>query len=218
VNTQVEICITSRPFYFRAKEVPIQNIGVNPLSLILLAFLFYVKGIKMKIFISKSEGLGYLPYSLFVKIDKDDNEILKLNDIYTSIVNYNCDDIIFYGDVINPLLDWVVPRLLSAACSVTYFTTIPLPTLSNKVITFIKPVDFKKSLQSFKGYREQDIIIVDADTINEIKYVANILRNEQIKCALFYNGDKIKSMDIINNLMFYEIPFFPSDLRVDICI
>jgi len=173
----------------------------------------------MKITIAESEGLGFNPFSAFIKVEPTDCiEDLCRGGIhfYDEIQMGSIEDIIFYGDIINPILDWIVPRLIADKYLVTIFSRIPITAFSNRVISFIELKELRYNIEMFRYYRERDVIILDAMSINEIKIASNILRNEKIRCMLCYNGDRIPSAQIMEERLYTEVPFYPSRISVEV--
>ena len=73
-----------------------------------------------------------------------------LNKGYNDIILDSNLDIIFYGDIMNHILDLAVRRLLAERYSVTILSKFSITSLSSRVICFIKLKELKDSLQTFR--------------------------------------------------------------------
>ena len=178
----------------------------------------------MKIQTELNENYGFFPYSTFVKLENfdsegaNDDDLSYLDNYYNLITKESCNDIIFYGDILNNvMLEYLSSRLMCEGYYVSYYSNKLLySNLASRIILKTDCFTIYSNIKFLSRLSVKDIVIVDALTIKDIKQVRNIIFNNKLNFTLFYNGDKIKQEDVSSEQFYMEYPFFPSKLKIDL--
>lgn len=178
----------------------------------------YLIGMSMLIQTELNENYGFFPYSTFVKLEITDDLLNNIEYSYSLITKKSCNDIIFYGNILNnDVIDFLSPRLMCEGYYVSYYSNKLLySNLASRIILKTDCFTIYSNIKFLSRLSVKDIVIVDAPTIKDIKQVRNIIFNNKLNFTLFYNGDKIKQEDVSSEQFYMEYPFFPSKLKIDL--
>lgn len=158
-----------------------------------------------------NHGLGVLPVSLFIKID----EKPLIFDMWDKIKEYNCADIIFYGDI------WKYVKELNFLTSTLHtnmhHTTILVLDLNNemqleimagRLVVFFKSnrqnaTYFKHRIQLLKNLTEKDVIILNPTSVKDFLFTRQILINKEIKAKIMLDTNaEIGYLDLLDNKVY----------------
>jgi len=174
----------------------------------------------MKYKIDFNKKLGKLPVSLFVDIDK-----IKIFDVWDSIIEYDCRDIIFSGDIINNMkeLGFLLGRLAINA----YHTSIIITELNDTSILELQPhrfiiffdsnvqnsTHFKARIELFKKLTNNDVIILHPKSLKEFIFTRQELIRQQVKAKVMVKLLNISEEDVLKNKI-YDVDIYNGEFYV----
>jgi len=159
----------------------------------------------MRIHKEFNNGLGILPVSVFVQLISKN---INIDDIYNEISKHQCDDIIFFGNIIEneTTLKWVCSRLISEGTFISLVLNhnilVNIP--SNKVICFLNYNSYTKEERrntKLNHYTENDMLILYGEfNIDNLNRILKILKNIEFKGKVYIKyKDYYETKEILNS-------------------
>lgn len=182
--------------------------------------------------ISFNDGLGIFPVSLFVELEK--HLVSTLFEVWDKIQEYECRDIIFYGDIQEYIkknfvfleaLNFLTSRLVGAG----FHTSVILNSIENKeilqkliasrlIVFFTSDVKnstyFRERVNFLAELSNNDIIIMYPKSLKEFLFVRSYFIEKKIKAkVLLESAALIRNKDFIDNKI-YDIGLYKGESYV----
>ena len=163
--------------------------------------------------INYSDGISFLPYSLYINLldptDKEGTEI-DIFELYNLIIDHGINDVIFMGG--RPYykeLSWLIPKLLSEKIYCVNMTIIdsilPIPFNQNIIVTDFN--GFFRRIEKYSYLKPTDVVILRTKSITELNKVKNLFLNSEIKAGLVYDATMLEHNDVINSNIYVVAPY-----------
>lgn len=151
-----------------------------------------------------SDGLGFLPISLFVGLNGVLDDHIEL---YNKIISEEINDIIFSGKMKENYdqLKWVISRLRfdGMLISVVSHDIIRLPAQRYILIVDTLQPSVEKLVQRMD---DNDIVLFNIDNLGGLNLVRNWLIKYEIGCKLLFNEDKLDRSKVLENRILDVVP------------
>lgn len=168
----------------------------------------------MKYKLDFNKNLGVLPVSLFIDIDENDKKI-KIFEVWDKVQEYNCRDIIFYGNIGSNIqeLNFLTSRLIANM----YYASVILPdtnyimdlTASRLIVFFLSDVSnstyFKQNVTRLMDLRENDIIIIHPSSMKELSFVRTYFINNKVRAKIMVEA--VSEEELLNNKIYDIYPY-----------
>jgi len=151
-----------------------------------------------------NNGLGFLPVSTFIEIDKSGTET-PIQKIYDDILQlpFNNPDIMFkimlkedFGG-----LSWLIPKLIMDGYVVTVISNIDnfQDMYSSRFVVCTCWDICKSKLQNKLAYlSDTDSIVFQEESIGKLKYSLNAMRNNGIKAKLLFDTEVLSKEEVLS--------------------
>jgi len=144
----------------------------------------------LKYSIRFNNNLGVFPVSLFIEVE----EKIKIFEVWDKIQEYNCIDIIFYGNLKDNVqeFNFLSSRLISNMYHVSAILSdyaLLKDITSSRIIIFFdsntsNSTNFKNRVAVFKYLSNRDIIILNPSSFKELMFTRQYFINNEIKANI----------------------------------
>jgi len=147
-----------------------------------------------------NDGICLFPYSLYIKFEMEGKDY-NIHSMLEKIEDSKCKDIVLIDSNLYVYeLSWLLPRLLADRYHISCMTIIDMMTrLSvNRYIIVTDVAGFKRRIDKFKVLRENDVVILRAESPREVITVRNSFQTNKIASGLAFDSSLITHEQMID--------------------